>query len=286
MHTPGLGSIVQGARQGGIQQLSHGLAAAQGQGHPAQAQEDFAGGDHGVDRLTPARQHQERTIGLVCAVEIARFLGHLGQCKLDLNVVEQDRSSLFQVLQGQLGVLLGARHLRNLMMEGGPLARLTAAVLLEHPLQDRARISQTTRSAQAFGQGEAQAAISRRNSQRPFQHRHCPLRAVQMLLADRQGFARTGHHRLGVDQLGATVGESPRQGLPALGIPVQLGEQHPKLVGSRVLHQCALQRGQGAMALASRDVGPGQLGRGLAPLGRIAQRHALLKPLGRKQGLA
>ena len=40
------------------------------------------------------------------------------------------------------------------------------------------------------------------------------------------------------------------------------------------------------MALASRDVGPGQLGRGLAPLGRIAQRHALLKPLGRKQGLA
>jgi len=119
------------------------------------------------------------------------------------------------------------------MMEGGPLARLATAVLFQHPFQDRARFRQATRSAQPFGKGETQAAISRRNRQRPFQYRHCTLRAMQMLLADRQGFARAGHHRLGIDQLSATAGESPRQGLPALGITVQFGEQHPQLVGGR-----------------------------------------------------
>ena len=188
--------------------------------------------------------------------------------------------------QGQLGVLLGARHQRDLMMQHRPLARLAAAVLVKHGFQDRTRIRQTTGPAHAVGQSEAQAAISRGNGQRPLQHRHRPLGAVQLLLADRQGLARTGDHRLGVVEMSAAVRKRPHQSLPALAIAVQLSQQQPKLVGGRVFGQGAFQRSHRPVALAGRHVGAGQLRRGLAPLGRIAQRHPLLQPLGGQQGLA
>ncbi len=261
LHAASLGGIVLGARQGRLERLGSGVLAAQGQGHATQAQEDLAGGDRGICRLTPAGQYQQGSVGLLRAVELAQFLGHLGQGELDVHVVEQYRGGLFQVLQGQLGILLCARHLCDLMVQHGPLARLAAAVLFQHAFQGRARIGQATRPAQAIGQGEAQAAISRRQGQRPFQDRHRALGAVQVLLADRQGFMRAGHHRVGIDQLGAAIGESPDQRLPALGIPVQLGEQHPELVGGRVFSHGALERGHRPVVLAGRHVGAGQLRR-------------------------
>ena len=161
------------------------------------------------------------------------------------------------MLQGQLGVLLGARHLCDLMVKCSPLARLATAVLFQHAFQNRARLGQAAGCTQALGQGEAQAAISRRNGQRSLQNRHRPLGAVQMFLAHQQGLARTGHHRVGIVQLGTAVGESPHQRLPALGIAVQLGEQHPQLVGGQIFSQGALQRGHRTVVLAGRNVGTG-----------------------------
>jgi len=150
-----------GARQGGIQRLAAASLCPGPRPRGAQAQRGLL-----LQLITASadcprrRQHQERAVCLVRTVEIPVSSAISADASMDIHVVGAEPRQPVPGAAGPAWVLLGARTARSDDGGAARLARLRRAVLSAPP-PDRARFRQATRSAQPFGKGETQAAISR-----------------------------------------------------------------------------------------------------------------------------
>ena len=75
---PRLGGIVQSARDDRLKAFRGMVVLALAQRQATQANQHLASGHRGVAAVAPTREHQQSTVGLLRALEVAALLGDLG----------------------------------------------------------------------------------------------------------------------------------------------------------------------------------------------------------------
>ena len=190
------------------------------------------------------------------------------------------------MLGGQLGILLRARHGGDLKMQRRALARLPAAVVLQEPFENGPRLGEATGHTHAVGESQAQPTLGRNHGHGPFQDGNRPSHVAKSVLAQREGFLGARHHGGDVIDLRAKSRQHAQQRFVVRGFAVQAGEHVPQRDRLGILAEGAFERGHGAMALASAEIGLRQLHHGHSPLGWRARGHALLQPVRGEKRLA
>ena len=175
------------------------------------------------------------------------------------------------MLEGEGQVAGRPGHPGQPLVQAGPLAAAAPARLLDQLEQQGAGLLVAAALAQPLGQRRAQALVGGQQPHRLLQHRHRPRQQAELGVEIGRP-PRAGDERRLVVDVFAALGEDAGQLLAGVGGPVQIGQHGPQLLGPGEIRQGPLEAGHRAVALAGRQVGPGQAGRHLAarlPLGHV-----------------
>ena len=282
LQAAGLLGVLEGSRQGRLEQLVGLAAVAARAREPEQPQQDPGRRRSALPLGAP---DQQRPVGALGLRDRAGRLRHLGELLQDVGVGGVHRGRERELLEREGQVPFGPRQLAEALVKRGALAALAPPGLLDQREQLRPGLGPTPALGQPVGQRQAQPLVARHEGHGPFQHRQGAHQHAEAGV-DLRRFTGAGHRQRLVVRLLAAVGQHAGQRLPGLRLPIEPRQALAQSVGARLVGQRPLDAGDGTVTLPGRQV------RGRQRPGDVDARRSLghgqpaIEPAGRRGGLA